>query len=48
MVRRKDPVHLYYNFILVLGMICLAEEGDFDVLASAKTESPVKYLSYYS
>ena len=48
MVRRKDPVHLYYNFILVLGMTYLSKEGDFEVMASVVVESPVKYLSYYS
>ncbi len=43
MVRRKDPVHLYCNFTLVLGMICVGYVGDFEAVAPAMVESSLKY-----
>ena len=41
--RRKDPVHLYYSFILNFEPICVGQVGDLEAWASAQVESSLKY-----
>ena len=46
MVRRKDPVHHYYNFAVILEIKCVGEAGAFEVLAPASMEATLKYRPF--
>lgn len=42
----RRPQELYYTLVLNYGFKCVEQVGDYDVMLSGVTESPVKYHSF--